>query len=270
MQHARILLAVGISVLLAVGCGEPPPSDGPVATPELVVELRTRGSIQTVGQDTLSESVRVIGLEPEPSGESVAVLFADSGRRISAGLALAGDRSGPAPLLWPDSVTRAWWSGDHRLSFTTSTGDGVYVVVDVHDPAAAAVHRLEQVPAEAPDSTDPVLLGRAQGYIDSIRVQPTGVTTRGSMTYTVGELLVDPSGRLGAFRSFARDTVGRELNPAWYVMHLPSGTVALIDEIIGEASELPRAAGGWTADGRFIFAKGEFIQEASVRSSAAP
>jgi hypothetical protein len=220
-----------------------------------------------VGQDTLTDAARIVSLHPEPDGQTVAVLFADSIRGVMAGLGIHRERAGPTQLLWPDSVTRLWWSGDHTLSFTTLTGEGVYVVVDVHDQSAEAVQQLGQTPPPTvDDTTDRVLLGRAQVYVDSIRTQPTGVSQGGAMTYTVTTYLADPTGRFGAFRATAGDTLGRELNPTWYVTHVESGEVVLIDEIVGLASELPRDAAGWTDDGRFVYAKGSVLHEVSLET----
>src|SRR5688572_8897233 len=108
---------------------QPPPGDNARET-SLRVHNTQRNSFDIVGSDTLSDSTRILEIHPEQDGDALVILFADPGRRVSAGLAIV-DRKMEAPqLLWPDSVTSVWWSGPHMLAFTTTTGAGIRLVVD--------------------------------------------------------------------------------------------------------------------------------------------
>lgn len=252
-------------VLAAAGCeGVDRPAADEAPAVRIIVSVRSRGNVRVIGPDTLSEWARILRVHPEPDGDAVAVLFADSARGISAGLALEDERTASIRLVWPDSVDQVWWSDEHELSFTSATGDGVYAVVDVHGDSLVTLQRITVVPPSRGESVDRALLGRAQRFVDSVRVQPTGIPQHSAMTYTVTALIPDPSGRLAAFYVAARDTLGRELNPSWYATHLRADATTLIDEIVGLASDLPRSAAGWTSEGDFIFAKGATLHEARV------
>ena len=252
-------------VLLTGACAEPESGDsisGDSTT--LLLDTRARGTLDRIGDDSLLHTVRITALFPEPDGEAIPVLFADTGRDVSAGLAIIDARSDAPQLLWPDSVTRVWWSGDHALTFTTETGRGAYLVVDVH---AAAVDSLAiaSPPDEAPpDSTESVSLGRAQRYIDSLQAQPTGVAEPGTLQYTVTRWIPDPTRTFAAFHATARDSTGREVNPSWYITDLGTGAIERVDQVVGAAEELPANGGGWTNDHRFLFAKGATVHEVRI------
>jgi hypothetical protein len=80
-------------------------------------------------------------------------------------------------------------------------------------------------------------------------------------------LRVAPGGRFGAFYAMATDSAGRRTNPSWYALEVETGAVGRIDEIVGPVGEMPERAAGWTADGRFLYAKRQTIWEARVGSS---
>lgn len=233
----------------------------------LAVRTEQRIDVRFIGQDTLSDSAHVVGVFPESDGDAVAFTFADPVRGISTGLALTR-RGAPTPgLVWPDSVTAVWWSAPHALAFTTASGRGVQAVVDVRDASAVvAVDSALRAPAP-PASTNPrdPTRARATAYIDSLRVQPGGQPQGSALRYEVATLRVAPDGRLGAFYTVAFDSAGRRANPAWYAIDVETGAVALVDEIVGPVGEMPESAGGWTADGRFVYAKRQTIWEAEVR-----
>jgi len=224
-----------------------------------------------VGADTLSDSAYVTGVYPEADGEAVAFTFADPRRRVSAGLALA-QRKAPAPaLLWPDSVGAVWWSAPHAVAFTTQSGTGVHAVVDVHAERATVT---EDSAARAPAAgaragpSDPARV-RATAYIDSVHLQPAGRPQGSALRYTVTATRTSPDGRLTAFYAVATDNAGRQTNPAWYAMNDDGGGVTPIDEVVGPLGEMPETAAGWTADGRFVYAKRQTLWEATVRPDTA-
>ena len=270
MPHRpRPIVGAALAVLVGSACVESEPRD-PVRADSAALRFDTipRGALDRVGDDSLLQSVRITALFPEPDGEAIPVLFADTGRRVTAGLAILDKRANTPQLLWPDSVTRVWWSGDHTLTFTTATGRGAYVIVDVHAASIDSLAIAPPTPAPVPDSVASVNVGRAQRYIDSVRTQPAGVAERGSLAYTVTHWIADPEQGHAAFHVTARDSAGRAVNPAWYITDLRTGAVMLVDEVLGAAEELPAAAGGWTRDRRFIFAKGRSVYEVRVHPAS--
>ena len=260
------------------GAGQGEKSAGAGGGSALAVTTTQRTVLRAVARDTLSDSARIVRVVPEPDGDAVAVVFADPERRIRAGLGIAQRDSTPAQLLWPDSVTTVWWSGTHAISFSTETGRGAYVVVDVHakdakvtphDSAGAAAARRSD-PAKA-DTVAAIAAARdaarrrAIAFLDSLHVQPTGRPQGNTaLRYEVRSLLMSPGGRLGAFYASATDSAGRQLNPAWYIVDPRGGAVAAVDEVVGPASELPEGAGGWT-ETSFVFAKRLGLYETAVK-----
>jgi hypothetical protein len=70
---------------------------------------------------------------------------------------------------------------------------------------------------------------------------------------------------MAAFHSTARDSSGVLTNPAWFILDRSSGTVALVDQIIGLVTELPKEAGEWSGNTSFFYAKGKTIWEAEIQ-----
>ena len=223
-------------------------------------------TIGVIGADTLSDSARIHQLEPEPDGRSIAFLFADPAKGVSRGLALfqtTGTQG--AQLVWPDSVMSVWWATPHQLAFTAGTGQGVRVVVDAH---AAQLEALETSRATSRPPSDTTrgaseasrsALDRAQRFIDSLRVQPQGTPQGSALRYRPDTILVGPGDSLAAAHVSATDAQGSRSNPAWYVVHLPSGQVQAVDSLIGRSIELAPTAAKWGHDGTFYYAKGQSI-----------
>ncbi|HKG92479.1 MAG TPA: hypothetical protein VKA84_11325 [Gemmatimonadaceae bacterium] len=241
----------------------------------LAVNTSQRTVLRVVGRDTLSDSAYIVRLVPEPDGDAVAFVFADPERRIHAGLGIAQHDSASAQLLWPDSVTTVWWGGPHAISFSTETGRGAYVVVDVHAKEAkvAPPDSARQTPPTRADTATAIATAaahdaaerRAIAFLDSLHVQPTGRPQGGAaLRYEVRSVLMARGGRFGAFYASATDSAGRRVNPAWFIIDPRSGAVAQVDEVVGPASELPERAGGWT-ETTFVFAKRLGLYETVVR-----
>jgi hypothetical protein len=217
-------------------------------------------TVTVIGADTLSDSARIHHLAPEPDGRSIAFLFADPAKGVTRGLGIVQTSGGQPPQLgWPDSVTSVWWSGPHQLSFTAGTGRGVRLLVDAH---AAQLEAMDVIGASNPPQpgtsvTKPntSALSRAQAFIDSVRVQPEGMPQGSTLRYRADSIIVAPSDTLAAAHVLASDIQGSKVNPAWYLVHLPSGHVRAIDSLIGRSSGLSASAGQWGADGAFYYAK---------------
>jgi len=232
----------------------------------LRVNTTQRSTFHTVAGDTLSDSARVLEIHPEHDGDALVTLFADPGRRVSAGLAIVDRKMAAPQLLWPDSVTTVWWTGPHMLAFTTSNGSGIRLAVDIHaaklrvaDTSATALTK----PA-APLSGDSTMVLRARAYTDSVRSQIRGASQPSALTYSVMRLVSSPDGRLAAFHTAARDAQGALMNPAWYAIDRESGTVIVIDQVTGSIVELPERAGQWSEAGSFFYAKGRALWEAEI------
>ena len=282
-RQRRPLAVLWLPALMAAsGCAREGASDATPPAARLVVRTAERADARTVGADTLSDSARVLRVFPEADGDAVAFTFADPMRRVSSGLAITQRRAPTPALLWPDSVTQVWWSGPHAVAFNTGGGAAVHAVVDVHaeratvtDSATRPAAREARVAGNAP-------MERASAYIDSVRTQPGGRPVRSALVYRVRTIRMAPGGDLAAFYVTAADSGQRraanadgttgQVNPGWYALDVRSWAVAPIDEVVGPAAEMPESAGGWTADGRFVYAKRLTIWEAEVRkeSSGAP
>ena len=272
MIRFRLLLPLFAAVLGACSRDQQPPPEAPEGA-TLQVHATQRAPFLTVAGDTLSDSARVLEIHPEQDGDALVALFSDPGR-ISRGLAIIDRKMAAPQLLWPDSVTSVWFTGPHTLAFTTTTGDGIRMVVDVH---AARIQVADTTStglpqAGAPPATDTAMMARARTYTDSIRGQVGGVSQGSSvLTYTVSRLVPSRDGRLAAFHTTARDRQGTLTNPAWYALDRESGTVTLIDQVTGPARELPELAGQWDGGDSFFYAKGRALWEAEVgRSPARP
>ena len=266
--------AVSICLILTVVACTRDQSQPETETPVTTVRVHTtqRSAFQIVGADTLSDSARVLEIHPEQDGDGLVAVFTDPGRRVSAGLAIIDRRMAAPQLLWPDSVTAVWWTGPHTLAFTTTTGTGIRLVVDVHAPelriADTSATSLTRPPTEA--VTDSAMMQRARIYTDSVRGQVDGAPQASALTYAVTRLVQSRDGRLGAFHTAARGTGGALTNPAWYAIDRETGTVRAIDQVTGPITELPSSAGQWNEAGSFFYAKGHTVWEAEVaRESAA-
>jgi hypothetical protein len=223
-------------------------------------------TITAVGLDTLSDSARILQLEPEPDEGSIAFVFADPAKGVSRALALVqttGTRG--VQLVWPDSVVSVWWSSPHQLSFTAGTGKGVRVVVDAHAAQLQALetsNAADQRMAEGKRGADDAAVGalaRAQRFIDSLRVQPEGTPQRSALRYRADTILLGPGDSVAAAHVSATDGRAPTSNPAWYVLHLPSGHVEPVDSLIGQSLDLVPEAAKWGQEGVFYYAKGRSI-----------
>ena len=266
MNTHRVLL-LGLMTLALEACtGErEEPAPGPAAA-ALRVHTTQRSAFHVVGADTLSDSARVLEIHPEDDGDALVAVFTDPGRRVTAGLAIVDRKMATPQLLWPDSASHVWWTGPHTLAFTTSTGSGTRLVVDVH----AAELRIADTaatnlgPPAGEQSADSAMIRRAQAYTDSLRGQVAGRPQASALTYSVTRLVRSPDGRLAAFHTAARDANGVTTNPAWYALDRETGTITSIDQITGPAGELPARAGQWSRTGSFFYAKGRSLWEAEI------
>jgi hypothetical protein len=263
----RAFLSLNVFLLLSGCANNQEDAKSPVAS-SFSALTSPISTISIVGMDTLSDSASIHRVLPEPDGSSVAFLFADATKGITRGLGLVqASGSSGAQLAWPDSVISFWWSGPHQLSFTAGTGQGVHVVVDAH---ASQLQALEVTgaptnrspPTVKMDSSTSAVLSRAQAFIDSIRVQPDGTPQRSTLRYEVDTISLAPSDTFAAVHVLARGIQGTKVNPAWYLVHLPSSHVQAIDSLTGQSPGLPSTAGEWGADGRFYYAKERSIWRA--------
>ena len=238
----------------------------------LSITTERRGNLQIVGADTISESARVLALFPEPDGAAIAFTFADSANSVSSALGLLDSGKESAQLIWPDSVANVDWPATHKLSWTASNSrGGVHAIVDVHN--AELGHIEDEHPVRAatvrpgnPEATDAAARARATAYIDSLRLQPTGVPSQGTLRYTVAGLVHAPSDSLVAFYVIARSSEGSErMNPSWYALDLRTGRVAPVDSLTGRANALAETAAAWIGTDRFVYVKGLTLHEAVVR-----
>lgn len=263
----RRLMPLLLPTVLAA-CPERPEADHtdtiPVAELEAPTSLRVMA--QQIGQATLSDSARIERIFPEPDGDAIAFIVSDPAQPVEAALAIHDARMDTAQLLWPDSVTEAWWAGDHTLAFTAGTGRGAYLVVNVHAASLEAVESPDARPArsEPPaDEREEELRAVAQRRIDSLHIH-RGEVPGEALTYTVVQLLESPTDPLSAFYVISRDTSGTGFNPSWWVLDNETGAIGEVDSVTGPEEELPRRAAAWTREGRFLYAKGLGIYETRV------
>jgi hypothetical protein len=252
------MLQLVLAVLLLISCSqqEQQPQSEQV---QFDVSVEPIATVTAVGVDTLSDSARVVSLEPEPDGTSIAFQFSDPAKGVSSGLGILHTDGSRAPqLIWPDSVLSVWWSKPHELSFTAGTGQGVRVVVDVHavtlEAVSSTISANTPQPANSTES-QAAALSRAQRFIDSIRVQPEGTPQGSSLRYRADTVLHSPTDSVAAVHVTAGGSAADPVNPAWYVIHLPSGTVHPIDSLTGESSGLAARGGRWGADGNFYYTR---------------
>ena len=261
----RLLFPLLLLPLLTACPDRRDPDPVAAATPaELGARVSLRATAQRIGETTLSDSARIVRVVPEPDGDAVAFIFTDPAHQVQAGLAIHDARMETAQLLWPDLVTDVWWTDDHTVAFTTETGAGVRVVVNVHEAAlqaveAGAIARPQQ--DVVPSASDDELRALAQRRIDSLQIQ-RGEPAGPGLTHTVVHLVKSPTDSVSAFYVITRDADSRGFNPAWWVLDNESGAIGEIDSVTGREEELPRTAAGWTREGRFVYAKGAGIYEA--------
>ena len=254
-------------VILCLACTDAPERGSPASSSAVLeVHATQRASFEIVGADTLSDSARIIRIIPEQDGDGVIALFTDPARRVSSGLAIVDRRMSHPQLLWPDSVTSVWWTGPHMLAFTTTTGQGIRLVVDVHAATlkiADTTSRGVQSPPVAAVA-DSSVIGRSRAFIDSIHMQPAGVPQGSALTYSVTRVVPSPDGRLAAFHAAARDPAGTVTNPGWFILDRASRVVSPVEQVTGLLSELPAEAGEWAGNSSFLYAKGRAVWDAEV------
>lgn len=268
----RTPLSLLVSCAITASCiSNRDDAESPVAS-ALTVLASPVAAITVIGADTLSDSARIHYLAPEPDGESIAFLFADPAKGITQGLGISQASGSQIPqLAWPDSVTSVWWSNPHQLSFTAGTGRGVRVVVNSHaaELEALEVTGIQNTPASAGSvstESNTSALSRARTFIDSIRVQPEGTPQHSALRYQADSVIVAPGDTLAAIHVLAADIHGVKVNPAWYLVHIPTGHMQAIDSLTGRSSGLPASAGQWGADGSFYYAKERSIWRARANA----
>jgi hypothetical protein len=273
-RNVASLLACTVLSLAVTGCFDQTPE--PAADTGSAVTLRVRTAervvVREVGADTLSDSARIRRLLPEEDGEAIAIIFDDAGRGVHSALAVSDRGRGALHLLWPDSVTAVWWPGLHRLAFSTTTGERVRVVVDVHSESLELMEEAsDSVPVMQADQPATPVSGaataRATAYVDSLRAQQPGeYAPQSGLRYAVDTLVASDDGVYVAFHVTATDRAGGETNPAWYMLHVRSGVIQEVDAVTGPPGEMPAGAAAWVRPGSFMYAKGLAIWEAEVSS----
>ena len=262
MRDVLLLLAVsGISAIIS-GCiaDQNDAERRPAST--FTAQAQPVATITLIGMDTLSDSARIYQLEPEPDGGSIAFLFTDPAKGVTQALGIVQTSgSHQAQLGWPDSVASVWWSNPHQLTFTAGTGRGVRLVVDAHaaelktaDVTGATISPTARTKAGKGNPNE-TAHSRAQAFIDSVRVQPEGTPQRSALRYRADSILVAPGDTLAAVHVSAADHQGSKVNPAWYLVHLPSGHVHPVDSLTGRSLGLPASGGQWGANELFYYAK---------------
>jgi hypothetical protein len=260
MRAALRLLAIPVACAITISCIATQEESERRTASTFSAESQPVATITLLGADTLSDSTRIYQLEPEPDGGSVAFLFADPAKGVTQGLGILQTSQGrQAQLGWPDSVTSVWWSNPHQLSFTAGTGRGVYVVIDAHaaelKTADATGTTTSRTPQGPPGNSNETAKSRAQAFIDSVRVQPEGTPQRSALRYRADSVLVAPGDTFAAVHVSAADQEGRTVNPAWYLLHLPSGDVHPVDSLTGRSPGLPASGGQWGDANSFYYAK---------------
>jgi hypothetical protein len=260
---ASQFVAIATATLITASCTTTERQPAPSAATVLDIRTAQRADFHVTVSDTLSDSAHVLGTAVESDGGTVAFVFADPAKKITAGLGLSRTGEDAAQLVWPDSVTSVWWSRPHALAFTTSRG--ARVVVDVH------AEKLETMADSSPTAAPGVAtkpsdrsIARAVNYVDSLHFQPGGKPQRSALRYQVESAMPASKQPLMAFYVLASDSSGRKMNPAWFAMDTTSGAVTKIDEVVGAPTELPQNTAGWTDDGHFIYTKGFTLWSAEV------
>lgn len=266
MRMSPGLIALS-SIILGCTPGREETSERSIATFNAVAEPLV--TVSTIGIDTLSDSAWISHIRPEPDGGSIAFIFADPAKGTTRALGIVqASAQQTTHLVWPDSVTSVWWSGPHELRFTAGTGQGVYAIVDAHAPALEALSisdstTVQTRPVASAGQARTQGLARIQNFIDSVRVQPDGKPQRSALRYRADTLIVAAGDTLAAAHVSA-ETEGPSVNPAWYVVHIETGSVQPIDSLVGGSAGLPRSAGSWDNGGSFYYAKERSIWRARV------
>jgi hypothetical protein len=266
MNHLPLFLSPVLCATLVIGCQQDIPRDDAALSVTLRVHTTQRTSFDSIGLDTLSDSATVRRLTPEPDGEAIVALISDPHRGVSSALVIADRRRSRPELLWPDSVTAVSWIGVHRLAFSTRSGVGIRVVIDVHAESLIVVDSTTGAvpPSDTVDrAVDAEVRRRAVEYVDSVHVQPAGALPESSIEYNVTRFVPALGDSLVAFYVVAHGG-GTQSHPSWYVMHRGSGAVARVDQITGLASELPVQTGAWSGSRSFFYVKGQTLWEAEV------
>lgn len=249
------------AALLAAGCtlAEREQTAKDAGVPD--VSVQSRVTITHLGSTPVSDSATISAVVPEADGEAIAVIVSDPLNAVRGALVLVDGRRGGTPLVWPDSVRTVWWSGAHELAFTTATGSGARVVVDVHSAALEAIVRAAAIDTQAPPSS--VVPPRARTLVDSLLNAPMA---GGGTVLRFAPLAVVPSpdGRWIATWVASSGGGAAESNPRWLIADGDWRRAVIVDSVSGPAREMPRGAAGWTRDGRFVFAKGLTLHEAML------
>jgi hypothetical protein len=141
------------------------------------------------------------------------------------------------------------------------------VVVDAHAAALQALAITDSAAAlrgpAAGDQARARARVRVQAFIDSVRVQPEGTPQRSTLRYRADTVVVATGDTLAAAHVSATSDRG-SVNPAWYLVHIESGSVQPLDSLIGSSVGLPHSAGGWDNNARFYYAKERAIWRARV------
>jgi hypothetical protein len=119
-------------------------------------------------------------------------------------------------------------------------------------------------------SVDSSVAQRTRTYIDSVHVQPGGVSRSSPLTYSVTRIVPSPDGSLAAFHAAARDSSGSFSNPSWFVLDRSSGAVTPLDQVTGPVTELPAPVGEWGGNTSFFYAKGQALWEAEIQRAPSP
>jgi hypothetical protein len=268
MQKSSRLVALSL-ILAACDIGRDGSTDRSISAFSAVAE--PVATVTTIGVDTVSDSAWISHIKPEPDGESIAFIFADPTKGTTRALGIIQiSQAQTSQLVWPDSVMSVWWSGPHELRFTAGTGQGVYAVINAHAAALEALAitdsaRTLRRPAPSGDQARTEAFARVQSFIDSVRVQPEGTPQRSALRYRADTVIVAVGDTLAAAHVSA-DTEGSSVNPAWYVVHIGSGSVQPLDSLIGRSAGLPPSAGGWDNSGTFYYAKERSIWRARVNA----
>lgn len=266
-MRMRTLSGLAALISIATGCNTGGEATGERSISTFSAVAEPLVTVSTVGVETVSDSASISDILPEPDGQSVAFIFADPAKGAARALGIVQiSETRTSHLVWPDSVMSVWWSGPHELQFTAGTGQGVYAVIDAHAAALEALAitgspRAAPRPPAATEQARTMALARVQSFIDSLRVQPEGTPQRSALRYRADTIIIAAGDTLAAAHVSA-NAEGSSVNPAWYLIHIESGSVRSVDSLVGRSVGLPRSAGGWDSRGTFYYAKERSIWRA--------
>lgn len=238
-----------------------------------VINGTRHGTLRAFGHDTLSSQARILTIVPASTGDDVAFTFTDPARGIGTGLGIIGHDDTSPQLLWPDSVTDVWWTGARSLAFTSQTGDGARMIVDVRAESltVSAVGKTagsgRPAGTDTADAATAAMRSRARAFVDSLHPVPPG-TRQPALRWSVASLTPAPGGRAAAFYVVATDSTGQRTNPSWYVLDGvgAAGRITSIDSITGAVDNLPANAAAWGGPNRFYYARGLTLWEAHLKA----